>query len=438
MADRLKSPFPYAGGKGRWTEIILPRLGTGANAPVVYAEPFAGSLAVLLASAPHEREIVCDTSGHIVNFWRAVQQYPDAVARWADWPTFHHDLTARHRWLRRWGVQMSPMLRGDPTWCDPKAAGWWCWGISNWIGGSFAEVSESGMPSVHKIPNGPAAGGGRGVQVGVGDDGTPDAIPHPGGPSTGGGGGRGVSVLARDIERDSIPHIHNTPGGRGGQVRRKDDQIPKVVNSPGGSVVSVQSLDGMPAVAPVLGGRGVLAQAQQIEREVYDKRPHVNGSGQGVQPNRVEDRDWTIGTGERLLARMRRLQQRLARVVVLNRDWSAAVTPTLLMHTPSSPKPPVAVFLDPPYRTEGRAALYGSDLAGTSDAAAVESWRWAVEHGEQYRIAYACHEGDVELPPGWTSETMSFRHGGAGREDMVAFSPACIAPDGLVEEPRLL
>jgi hypothetical protein len=27
----------------------------------------------------------------------------------------------------------------DPEWCDVKAAGWWVWGISAWIGGGFGE-----------------------------------------------------------------------------------------------------------------------------------------------------------------------------------------------------------------------------------------------------------------------------------------------------------
>ena len=133
------------------------------------------------------------------------------------------------------------------------------------------------------------------------------------------------------------------------------------------------------------------------------------------------------------------LQDRLSRVVTLNRSWEHAVTPTLLMHTPSSPKPPVAVFLDPPYRTDRRSTgLYGSDLDGTSDDVAVAAYRWAVEHGEVYRIAYACHEGDFELPEGWTVETMSFRKGGDGREDCVMFSPRCLPPDGLIRAPQLL
>lgn len=125
-----------------------------------------------------------------------------------------------------------------------------------------------------------------------------------------------------------------------------------------------------------------------------------------------------------------RLAERLYGVVVLNRSWESAVTPTLLQHTPTGPKPPVGVFLDPPYATADRNDdIYGSDAIGASDRAARESWAWAVEHGERYRIAYCCHEGDVSAPDGWTVETASFagirRKDRRGRRDAVLFSPAC-------------
>ena len=54
----MKAPFPYYGGKRLLASCIWDRLGHVD----VYAEPFAGSLAVLLASEPHKMEIVCDLS----------------------------------------------------------------------------------------------------------------------------------------------------------------------------------------------------------------------------------------------------------------------------------------------------------------------------------------------------------------------------------------
>ena len=100
MRDLLAAPFPYSGGKRRWADTIWQHLGN----PVVYAEPFAGSLAVLLQrqGGAGPREIVCDLDGGICNFWRAIQYAPEEVAYWADYPTIHQDLTARHAWLRQW------------------------------------------------------------------------------------------------------------------------------------------------------------------------------------------------------------------------------------------------------------------------------------------------------------------------------------------------
>ena len=79
----LQAPFPFYGGKKNWASAILERLGD----VTVYAEPFCGSMAVLLAGPEHQREIVCDTNGYIVNFWRALRADPEAVAYYSDYPT---------------------------------------------------------------------------------------------------------------------------------------------------------------------------------------------------------------------------------------------------------------------------------------------------------------------------------------------------------------
>jgi len=177
MNKKLKAPFPYFGGKGRWVEIIWQKFGT----PDVYLEPFAGSLAVLLASpVKPKREIVCDTDHMIVNFWRAVAHDPETVAHHADWPTFHDDLTARHRWLIKWKEENGERFRNDPDFHDPKVAGWWVWGMSNWIGGGFctdfrrnsnkiphsmkkAGVNASQIPKISIGMGGPTA---TGIQAG--------------------------------------------------------------------------------------------------------------------------------------------------------------------------------------------------------------------------------------------------------------------------------
>ena len=135
------------GGKSRFASTqIWAKLGN----PVVYVEPFAGSLACLLArpDGAGQREIVCDLDGGISNFWRAVTAEPELVAYWADYPTLHADLTARHKWLRAWFAEHSAELSNDPHFYCAKVAGWWVWGISLWIGGGWCNaVSSTKEPS---------------------------------------------------------------------------------------------------------------------------------------------------------------------------------------------------------------------------------------------------------------------------------------------------
>lgn len=135
---KLRAPFPWFGGKSRAADLVWSAFGNVPN----YVEPFAGSLAVLLAR-PHQAKVetVNDKDGFVANFWRAVAAAPDEVARFADWPVNEADLHARHRWL----VDQSPLLErliADPTWFDARIAGWWVWGISTWIGNGWCSPDE--------------------------------------------------------------------------------------------------------------------------------------------------------------------------------------------------------------------------------------------------------------------------------------------------------
>lgn len=74
---RMKPPIPYYGGKGTmagWLAGLLPDHG-------VYIEPFAGSLAVLLAKRPAPIEVVNDLDGWIVAFWRVLRDQPEELER---------------------------------------------------------------------------------------------------------------------------------------------------------------------------------------------------------------------------------------------------------------------------------------------------------------------------------------------------------------------
>jgi hypothetical protein len=108
-----------------------------------YVEPFAGSLATLLAR-PHapKVETVNDLDGMISNFWRATRDKADEVARHADWPVNEADLHARHRWLVDQLPGMTERLIADPEYSDPRIAGWWVWGICAWIGNGWCMRDE--------------------------------------------------------------------------------------------------------------------------------------------------------------------------------------------------------------------------------------------------------------------------------------------------------
>lgn len=137
----LRAPFPWFGGKSRAAALIWARFGDVPN----YVEPFAGSLAVLLARPhPAGTETVNDADCYLVNFWRAVQADPEAVARWADWPVSEADLLARHQWLVETGAARVALLRSDPDAYDAKIAGWWVWGLCAWIGSGWCRERGDG------------------------------------------------------------------------------------------------------------------------------------------------------------------------------------------------------------------------------------------------------------------------------------------------------
>ena len=131
----LKAPFPWFGGKSKVAPIVWERFGKVAN----YVEPFFGSGAVLLGRPQTFSgiETVNDKDGFVANFWRALQQEPESVAKYADQPVNENDLHARHIWLVSQKESLVARLEGDPEFYDSKIAGWWVWGICCWIGSGF-------------------------------------------------------------------------------------------------------------------------------------------------------------------------------------------------------------------------------------------------------------------------------------------------------------
>ena len=302
----MKPPFSYYGGKTRFASIIWQKF----NHVDIYVEPFAGSLAVLLGN-PYKlpkHEIICDTDGFICNFWRAIQADPDKVAYHADWPSFHHDLTARRRYLANWGKNPTNQynLTHDPNFYDAQIAGWWVWEIVNWIGRDYLTL-------------------------------------HP----------------------------------------DRDDLL-------------------LPNTIPTLRSERIAANSKTYMGEV--------------------------GDGSRLKDYFHQIAQRLANCTVLNRSWENSLTSGCLFLAERE-RFTRGIFLDPPYilhehNSRGHYRDYNVDVAE-------QSYEWAVKNGDELQIAYACHLGDFDIPPGWTYETLSFssvfkvnkdKH---AKLDCVMFSPAC-------------
>ena len=329
-AGKLSAPFPYYGGKSRWIDTVWQRIGQVG----VFAEPCCGTAVMTLNSPePAPREVICDLNAYIANFYRSLVADFEQVAWFADWPTNHHDLTARHRWLLAQGPELRERMTADPDDYDAKIAGWWVWGQSSWIGHGWCDgTGWEQRPLIdHKS-------GGRGVNM------QREHLPvEDKRPKVPDGGGSGVSAQRDRVPGDQIPHMDAHGGGKGVQQQRDQiprDGMPHVQAAGKGRGVNMQRVEypreGMPQISSKPGGRGVTHQRFGTDRT--DGGAHlVDGDG--------------ILDGSRLRPWFRAIAERLARVIILNRSWESALTPSVLQQTPSSPKPSVGVFLDPPYRT---------------------------------------------------------------------------------------
>ncbi len=172
MTDKIVAPFPYFGGKSKVAPLVWERFGNVDN----YVEPFGGSLAVLLGRPDnHEwwskKETVGDYSGMIVNVFRSIKQNPEEVVKFANYPVSEVDLTARHLYLVKYEETLTKKLMSDPEFFDPKAAGWWIWGVSAWVGGDWMTGKgpyrggepQDGLGVYRKLPMVAGSHGGKGI-----------------------------------------------------------------------------------------------------------------------------------------------------------------------------------------------------------------------------------------------------------------------------------
>jgi hypothetical protein len=88
-------------------------------------------------------ETVNDLDCYLANFWRAVKWAPELVAEHADWPVNEADLHARHRDLVA-RVEFRRRMKREAKYFDAEIAGWWVWGLCQWIGGGWC-AARTGM-----------------------------------------------------------------------------------------------------------------------------------------------------------------------------------------------------------------------------------------------------------------------------------------------------
>lgn len=417
--SELRAPFPWFGGKSRVVDVVWKAFGNPPN----YVEPFFGSGAVLLAR-PHAPKIetINDLDCHVANFWRAVTEDPEAVARWCDWPVNEADLHARHRWIVA-QEEFRRRMKAEPEYFDPKVAGWWVWGLSQWIGGGWcasAQVAEQARRPEITDGGGGVHKRGRNAKNSANWNARPDLE----------GDGHGV--------HKKMPRVSSRIDGRASpSVGRRTQNRPAP-----GEVWEKR---------PVLGhgGRGVVSPTE--------KRPNARNGGQGVHARLVGEqlpdlsgRGKGVGSPSRLpslgnergvhgadkppcLEWFAGLQSRLRRVRVCCGDWTRVLGNSVIGTTKSrnSGMNPCGIFLDPPYSGDQRAAdLYGTDDGNVAKAVAA----WAIAHGDDpdLRIAVCGYEGEHEFPPTWTVHAWKAHRGYAAESnankhrERIWFSPHCL------------
>jgi hypothetical protein len=144
-ALKLRMPFPYFGGKAPIAAVVWQRLGRLRH----FVEPFCGTAAVLLGCpTPAAVETINDVDGLLVNVLRALKADPQGVASYAADPVSELDLVARHGWLLAQAPALTAQLAADPGFYDVRAAGWWIWGKSSWIGSGWCTPRRHGGAGV--------------------------------------------------------------------------------------------------------------------------------------------------------------------------------------------------------------------------------------------------------------------------------------------------
>ena len=353
-----------------------------------YVEPFAGSLAVLLARPSTPKvETVNDKDGFISNFWRAVQHAPDEVARWCNWPVNEADLHARHRWLVDRSMPLYDQLVENPDYFDPQIAGWWVWGVCTWIGNGWCHKDER----VQKQKRRPElnAANGRGVH----------AATHKTRPDLRSPNGRGIHTVKPKT----------SSAGQG--VHALSLQIPKI---------------GVP-------GNGIHAPTFEIHKKMPQPRKYPPGQTPPTGKKPGTARAKGVHRDGAPYDIFEQLSERLRRVRVCCGDWTRVLGRSTLGIDTAHGMTPCGVVLDPPYAHELRdKRLYREDAAGVSDA--VREWALANGNNPALRIALCGQVGEHKMPSDWTEVAWASTSSAQSRSrERIWFSPFCNAALAQVE-----
>jgi hypothetical protein len=400
MAERLKAPLPYPGGKSDMAAAIWARLGDTPN----YVEPFMGSAAVLLAR-PHDlvgkTETANDIDGFLTNSYRAIQYAPDEVAYYCDHPVNEIDLTAYHLWLKSLRPELTARLFADPFYYDAQVAGAFLWGIASWIGDGWC-VADGPWINVD----------GRLVDrrlVGSDQKGVGKRIPSVGGaPQRPDGGAvhgpRGIQSYRASVPR-KMPHV-----GRGANSESKN-------TSYGVQAVRYQ---GVPKKMPEVGATGV------------NRKSTPQPSARGIHSPCYE-------SDSALAAYFTRLADRLRRVRFLCGDWQRAVKDSVTVNHGLT-----GIFLDPEYPSDEHDMSYHEVEKRKEGEPHIwyKAQAWAVAHGDDKRLriciaGYYSETTDALFPASWERLRWEARGGyanqkadGRGRanakRECLWFSPHCI------------
>jgi len=395
----LKAPFPWFGGKSRVASLVWDRFGN----PINYVEPFFGSGAVLLGR-PHEpkNETVNDKDAYLANFWLSLKLDPEQVAFYADDPVNETFLHSRHKWLVDLGRTLQQRMDENPDFYDAKIAGWWVWGISQWIGSGWCTRPEwKGRTNAGRVVRGIHAAHAEQIEPAERLARKRPQLPR---------GDHGVLTKRPLLGKGGVGTNRQSPPGEPWHKR------PKIENGGSGIHNPPRQLPDVPGA----GGRGVFAK--YVSGATPEQIPYLSDSGVGI----------FSAQSHALYDYLEALSSRFRRVRVCCGEWDRILGPS-----PTTKIGLTGVFLDPPYSVTERADVYNEESRWISE----DVRKWAIKHGDDplLRIAVCGYDGEHSFPDSW--ECVSWKaNGGYGNQsgktrgkenahrERIWFSPACLKP----------